>query len=104
MMNDSNCIIFMFMLIKSVMTLQISPTFMSVILHQDQGRSLPKFGEWDVNNPASAEGYTVIFSKARDEKKSPSGAGRNEPMSQRNNNASRPEGAYPPMKKRWCCF
>ncbi|XP_024045836.1 RPM1-interacting protein 4 isoform X1 [Citrus clementina] len=37
---------------------------------QGKGRPLPKFGEWDVNNPASAEGFTVIFSKARDEKKS----------------------------------
>ena len=36
---------------------------------QDKGRPLPKFGEWDVNNPASAEGFTVIFAKARDEKK-----------------------------------
>ncbi|CAA0820139.1 RPM1-interacting protein 4 (RIN4) family protein [Striga hermonthica] len=33
-------------------------------------RPLPKFGEWDVNNPASADGFTVIFAKARDEKKS----------------------------------
>ncbi|KAF5746923.1 hypothetical protein HS088_TW06G01099 [Tripterygium wilfordii] len=44
----------------------------------DKGRPLPKFGEWDVNNPASAEGFTVIFSKARDDKKSnndPSKAG-----------------------------
>ncbi|KAI6671342.1 hypothetical protein NL676_006227 [Syzygium grande] len=71
---------------------------------QDQGRSLPKFGEWDVNNPASAEGFTVIFSKARDEKKSPNGAVENGPMSQRNDNASKREGAYPPVKKRWCCF
>ena len=30
---------------------------------------MPKFGEWDVNNPASAEGFTVIFNKARDQKK-----------------------------------
>ncbi|VFQ58684.1 unnamed protein product [Cuscuta campestris] len=30
---------------------------------------LPKFGDWDVNNPSSAEGFTVIFNKARDEKK-----------------------------------
>lgn len=30
---------------------------------------MPKFGEWDVNNPASADGFTVIFAKARDEKK-----------------------------------
>ncbi|KAG8059575.1 hypothetical protein GUJ93_ZPchr0002g26545 [Zizania palustris] len=35
------------------------------------GRPLPKFGEWDVNNPASADGFTVIFSKARNEKKAP---------------------------------
>lgn len=38
-------------------------------MQQDKGRPLPKFGEWDVNNPASAEGFTVIFQKARDEKK-----------------------------------
>ncbi|XP_047982725.1 protein NOI4-like isoform X2 [Salvia hispanica] len=30
---------------------------------------LPKFGEWDVNDPASAEGFTVIFNKARNEKR-----------------------------------
>jgi hypothetical protein len=36
---------------------------------QDKGRPLPKFGDWDVKNPASAEGFTVIFQKARDDKK-----------------------------------
>lgn len=36
---------------------------------QDEGRPLPKFGEWDVNDPSSAESYTVIFNKARDDKK-----------------------------------
>ncbi|KAL5798136.1 hypothetical protein ACOSQ2_002956 [Xanthoceras sorbifolium] len=35
----------------------------------DRGRPLPKFGEWDVNDPSSAEGFTVIFNKARNEKK-----------------------------------
>ncbi|THU48485.1 hypothetical protein C4D60_Mb09t26750 [Musa balbisiana] len=34
-----------------------------------KGGPLPKFGEWDVNNSASAEGFIVIFNKARDEKK-----------------------------------
>ncbi|KAF5799651.1 putative RPM1-interacting protein 4/NOI4 [Helianthus annuus] len=29
---------------------------------------LPKFGEWDEKDPASADGFTVIFAKARDEK------------------------------------
>ena len=42
-------------------------TLLSV--YQEKGRPLPKFGEWDVNDPASAEGFTVIFNKARDEKK-----------------------------------
>ncbi|EEC73920.1 hypothetical protein OsI_08763 [Oryza sativa Indica Group] len=37
----------------------------------ETGRTIPKFGAWDVNNPASADGFTVIFSKARDEKKGP---------------------------------
>lgn len=36
---------------------------------QEKGQPLPKFGEWDVNDPASAEGFTVIFYKAKDEKK-----------------------------------
>lgn len=36
---------------------------------QEKGVPLPKFGEWDLNDPASAEGYTVIFNKARNEKK-----------------------------------
>ncbi|CAK9162416.1 unnamed protein product [Ilex paraguariensis] len=39
-------------------------------IEQDKGRPLPKFGEWDVNNPASADGFTVIFAKARDDKNS----------------------------------
>ncbi|KAF3783545.1 RPM1-interacting protein 4 [Nymphaea thermarum] len=55
----------------------------------DKGRPLPKFGEWDVNDPASAEGFTVIFNKARDEKKTGGNA--------RPNNS--------PMKddKKWFC-
>ncbi|XVE85220.1 hypothetical protein DITRI_Ditri17bG0074200 [Diplodiscus trichospermus] len=34
-----------------------------------KGQPLPKFGEWDVNDPASAEGFTVIFNLARHEKR-----------------------------------
>ncbi|XP_021318523.1 uncharacterized protein LOC8074724 isoform X1 [Sorghum bicolor] len=40
-----------------------------------QGRPLPKFGEWDVKNPATSEGFTVIFQKARDGKKTTGGPG-----------------------------
>nr|XP_019701375.1 uncharacterized protein LOC105060536 isoform X2 [Elaeis guineensis] len=43
--------------------------FLEEFMSQDKGQPLPKFGEWDVNDPASAEGFTVIFNKARDEKK-----------------------------------
>ncbi|KAF5931053.1 hypothetical protein HYC85_031926 [Camellia sinensis] len=38
-------------------------------IQSEKGGPLPKFGEWDVNDPASAEGFTVIFNKARNEKK-----------------------------------
>ncbi|MQL75599.1 hypothetical protein Taro_007980, partial [Colocasia esculenta] len=41
----------------------------TICMQQEKGVPLPKFGDWDVNNPASAEGFTVIFNKARDEKK-----------------------------------
>ncbi|KAF5192992.1 Rpm1-interacting protein [Thalictrum thalictroides] len=34
----------------------------------DKGGAVPKFGEWDENNPASADGFTHIFNKMREEK------------------------------------
>ncbi|KAL8473323.1 hypothetical protein ACS0TY_029557 [Phlomoides rotata] len=33
------------------------------------GNPLPKFGSWDVNNPAAAGQYSVIFDRARNEKR-----------------------------------
>ncbi|CAL9205306.1 unnamed protein product [Musa hybrid cultivar] len=36
----------------------------------DKGSSVPKFGEWDESNPSSADGFTGIFNKVREEKKS----------------------------------
>ncbi|OAY47895.1 protein NOI4 [Manihot esculenta] len=69
----------------------------------DKGRPLPKFGEWDVNNPASAEGFTVIFNKARDEKKT-----KNSPktMSPKRNDAVRNNNndSYQTAPKwKWLC-
>ena len=32
-----------------------------IILQPKNEIPLPKFGEWDVSDPASAEGFTVIF-------------------------------------------
>ncbi|OVA06231.1 Pathogenic type III effector avirulence factor Avr cleavage site [Macleaya cordata] len=34
----------------------------------DQAAAVPKFGEWDENDPASADGFTGIFNKVRQEK------------------------------------
>lgn len=34
----------------------------------DQGVAVPKFGEWDESNPRSADGYTHVFNKVREEK------------------------------------
>ncbi|KAJ7974715.1 RPM1-interacting protein 4-like [Quillaja saponaria] len=72
---------------------------------QDKGRPLPKFGEWDVNNPASAEGFTVIFSKARDEKNGTAATGNGASTQVKKNNSSKQEEYNDsPMKKWFCCF
>ncbi|KAJ6850836.1 RPM1-interacting protein 4-like isoform X1 [Iris pallida] len=34
----------------------------------DKGPTVPKFGEWDENNPSSADGYTQLFNQVREEK------------------------------------
>ncbi|XP_038704876.1 RPM1-interacting protein 4-like [Tripterygium wilfordii] len=34
----------------------------------DKSAAVPKFGDWDENNPASADGYTHIFQKVREER------------------------------------
>ncbi|KAG7984945.1 hypothetical protein I3843_04G186200 [Carya illinoinensis] len=66
-----------------------------------RGGPLPKFGEWDVNNPASAEGFTVIFNKARNEKKT---GGKVDSVPQKNDSKYK-HGAVlgKPHPKKWCC-
>ncbi|KAJ8771025.1 hypothetical protein K2173_023350 [Erythroxylum novogranatense] len=64
----------------------------------DNEKPLPKFGEWDVNDPASAEGFTVIFSKARDGKKNANAA------SQRRRDSYKRNDSEKPTKNRFCCF
>ncbi|KAL2923334.1 RPM1-interacting protein 4 [Bienertia sinuspersici] len=34
----------------------------------DRGASVPKFGEWDETDPSSAEGFTHIFNKVKEER------------------------------------
>ncbi|KAL8239157.1 hypothetical protein R6Q59_015724 [Mikania micrantha] len=69
-------------------------------MSEENGRPLPKFGDWDVNDPASAEGFTVIFNKARDEKKT----GKTD--SPPNADPGFKHAATPikkPPGKKWCC-
>ncbi|GMJ11576.1 hypothetical protein like AT5G55850 [Hibiscus trionum] len=66
----------------------------------DKGRPLPKFGEWDVNDPASAEGFTVIFNKARDEKKT---GGKAESPSQGNHKGKPGAESAKTQPKKWLC-
>ncbi|CAN7048807.1 hypothetical protein Bca4012_076390 [Brassica carinata] len=57
---------------------------------------VPKFGDWDENNPASADGYTHIFNKVREERSSNvSGGSSRTPPHFRNN---------PSNTSRCCCF
>lgn len=64
----------------------INHHFIAYGFQQDKGRPLPKFGEWDVNDPASAEGFTVIFNKARNERKTGAAKDDSPPKDNNNNN------------------
>jgi hypothetical protein len=50
----------------------ISDLITSGSLQPTRGSAVPKFGDWD-SNPASADGYTLIFNKVREEKQSQPG-------------------------------
>ncbi|CAL1389035.1 unnamed protein product [Linum trigynum] len=76
---------------------------------KDEGAPLPKFGEWDVNNPASAEGFTVIFNKARNEKKTKAGPVKINSQNANNNESptfNKNQPYQPPessRKNKWLC-
>ncbi|KAL0673415.1 hypothetical protein Bca4012_001396 [Brassica carinata] len=73
----------------------------------DKGRPLPKFGEWDVNDPASAEGFTVIFNKARDEKKTggkPGSPGKSTDGHAKSGGGGGGDPSKPQPKKWLCCM
>ncbi|CAK9161738.1 unnamed protein product [Ilex paraguariensis] len=73
--------------------------------HQEKGRPLPKFGEWDVNNPSSADGFTVIFAKARDDKKSNGTVAGGAAAPRMDNPPGQDQNHQgPPTKKWFCCF
>ncbi|CAM0911905.1 unnamed protein product [Alopecurus aequalis] len=67
-----------------------------------RGSAVPKFGDWD-SNPASADGYTHIFNKVREEKstqaKAPAEFGKNVPG---RGNGPRQHGDDYVSSSRWC--
>ncbi|KGN51712.1 protein NOI4 [Cucumis sativus] len=77
-----------------------------------KGPFLPKFGDWDEQNPAAAEGFTVIFNRARDNKKNGGAAGTPNNVIPPQNQSQKYEPAkknqkhkYPRKQKGWCgCF
>lgn len=50
----------------------------------DKGAAVPKFGDWDENNPSSADGFTHIFNKVREERNTAGRAVMPSPSPQRN--------------------
>ncbi|GAB2284781.1 Protein noi4 [Dionaea muscipula] len=69
----------------------------------DKGKPLPKFGEWDENDPASAEGFTVIFNKARNEKKAGNKAESPGKNDESNANHGRGLEHSKSQPKKWLC-
>jgi RPM1-interacting protein 4 len=66
----------------------------------DKGAAVPKFGEWDENNPASADGFTHIFNKVREERQT--GVGRVPGPNETPYNNMRRQDANDSAKR--CCF
>lgn len=65
--------------------------------NSDRGAAVPRFGEWDENDPQSADNYTHIFNKVREEKQgNPSGT-----PSRTSYNTQMHKSEEKQMK--WCC-
>jgi RPM1-interacting protein 4 len=61
---------------------------------------VPKFGDWDENNPSSADGYTHIFNKVREERSS----GANVTGSSRTPTHPSPRSNPSSNTSKCCCF
>ncbi|KAM7513891.1 hypothetical protein LguiA_003474 [Lonicera macranthoides] len=81
----------------------------------EKDRPLPKFGDWDEKNPASAYEFTVIFARARDDNNTNNKNKNNNNNNNGNNKASSSTASIskkqkqkksfkqPFNKKRWYC-
>ncbi|CAH2052582.1 unnamed protein product [Thlaspi arvense] len=60
---------------------------------------VPKFGDWDENNPASADGYTHIFNKVREERSSGANVSGSSRTPTHTSSRSNPSNTF-----KCCCF
>ncbi|KAK7382692.1 hypothetical protein VNO80_01676 [Phaseolus coccineus] len=67
----------------------------------DKGAAVPKFGDWDVNNPASADGFTHIFNKVREERQ---GGPAQDAPGTLNGRPQQNRGQFNDDKVQCCCF
>lgn len=67
----------------------------------DKGSAVPKFGEWDVSDPASADSYSYIFNQVRAEKHSGS---TNTSSISREPNSNRQKKKIDSESTDVCCF
>ncbi|PIN09309.1 hypothetical protein CDL12_18113 [Handroanthus impetiginosus] len=63
--------------------------------------SVPKFGEWDEKDPRSAEGFTVIFNKVKEEKQISASKFPPVPLQTTNNYQT---GQKKRARKKFCCL
>ncbi|ESW12649.1 hypothetical protein PHAVU_008G130600 [Phaseolus vulgaris] len=66
----------------------------------DKGAAVPKFGEWDESNPASADNYTHIFNQVREEKQVGAGHVPGTPNARQYGARNHPDDE----KAQSCCF
>ncbi|KAK9288461.1 hypothetical protein L1049_016918 [Liquidambar formosana] len=66
----------------------------------DHSAAVPKFGEWDESNPSSADGYTHIFNRVREERQT--GAGK-VPVTATENSSSNGQKQYRNTNTVSCC-
>lgn len=69
----------------------------------ERSAAVPKFGDWDENNPASADGYTHIFNKVREEKQTAAAKVPVMPTESSYHNGHKRDNSQD-FEQKWCCF
>ncbi|XAR50283.1 hypothetical protein NMG60_11004568 [Bertholletia excelsa] len=83
-------------------------TTIRTYFENNTSQPLPKFGEWDVNNPAAAARFSAVFNRARDEKKARDSPATDILPRRKDNGYDKYEKyeryeTYGPPKRKWFC-